>query len=449
LADKATIVPFSQASVISHLSAERELEVLADDGHLCDSLLHQIRESGDTRYVFLCDTRRHGDTGLTRRQSSGVRTRVRFRGSWKVEQLETHTGDIIPVETVHSDGWTVVRYEFYPQGHLLVRLSPSPGSDQPGISLITAPGKEIARLTDIVPVTLSEPNVLLLDQAEWRVNDGDWEPVEEMLRLDNMARQQMGLEPRSGRIVQPWADTTENRLVSTLSLRVRIVSEIHVADPTLAFEYSEGTSLSLDGEPVPVDITGWWVDEAISTIPLPTLAAGEHLLELVIPYTSRTNVEWCYLLGNFGVRLNGRHARLIEPVRQLAPDDWTRQGLPFYTGNLTYHYQISVEAGRFALRIPNFSGAMVGVRIDAAPLTGIAFEPYESCLGELSEGTHQLELTVFGNRFNAFGALHSSVRQSWAGPQAWRTIADQWCYEYMLRPLGLQTAPILLQTPRP
>ena len=171
-------------------------------------------------------------------------------------------------------------------------------------------------------------------------------------------------------------------------------------------------------------------------------------MEFVIPYTPRTNIEWCYLLGDFGVRLNGRYARLIEPVRELAPDDWTRQGLPFYTGNLTYHYHISVEAGSFALRIPNFSGAMVSVRLDGRTCPGIAFEPYESCLGELGTGTHELELTVFGNRFNAFGALHSSVRQSWAGPPAWRTIGEQWCYEYMLRPLGLQTAPILLQASR-
>ena len=446
LADKATVVPFSQASVLSHLSAERELEVLADDGHLCDTLLHQIRESGGTRYVFICDTRRRGEPGLTRTQGSGVRTRVRFRGAWKVEQLETHTGDIIPIETKHVDGWTVLRYEFFPQGHLLVRLNPSSASNLPGISLMAAPPQEVARLTDVVPVNLSEPNALLLDQAEWQVNDGDWQSSEEILRLDNLARQQIGLGPKSGRIVQPWADTTENKVLGTLTLRFRIVSDIHVERPTLAFEYNEGTKLSLDGVPVPIESTGWWVDEAITTILLPALSSGEHLLEFEIPYMPRTNIEWCYLLGDFGVRLNGRHARLIEPVRELAPGDWSRQGLPFYTGNLTYRYQFELESGNLALRIPNFSGAMVGVRLDGQTCSGIAFEPYESRLGELSAGTHQLELTVFGNRFNAFGALHSSVKQSWAGPPAWRTVDAQWCYEYMLRPLGLQTAPILLQT---
>lgn len=449
LSDKAEIVPFSQASVLRQLNSERELEVLADDGRMCDSLLHQIREDGEICYVFLCDTRRRGETGLTRKQSSGVRTRVRFRGTWKVELLDTRSGGILPVETEHSGGWTVIRYEFYPQGHLLVRLSPLPASDQAGMSLIAAPSREVARLTEIAPVTLSEPNALLLDQAEWRVNDKNWQPLEEILRLDNLARQQIGLGAKSGNIVQPWADTTENQILGVLALRYRIISEVQVERPTLAFEYNEGTHLSLNGVSVPPEINGWWVDEAISTIALPALSPGEHLLEFTIPYRPRTNIEWCYLLGDFGVRLNGRHARMIEPVRKLAPDDWTRQGLPFYTGNLTYRYQIEVEAGSFALRIPNFSGAMVGVTIDGRACPGIAFEPYETRLGELGEGRHQLELTVFGNRFNAFGALHSSVRQSWAGPPAWRTVGDQWCYEYMLRPLGLQTSPILLQTSRP
>jgi hypothetical protein len=118
-----------------------------------------------------------------------------------VELLDTRSGGILPVETEHSDGWSVIRYEFYPQGHLLVRLSPSSASAQSGISLIAAPGREVARLTEIAPVTLSEPNALLLDQAEWRnVNDETWQPLEEILRLDNLARPQMGLGARSGNI---------------------------------------------------------------------------------------------------------------------------------------------------------------------------------------------------------------------------------------------------------
>ena len=46
---------------------------------------------------------------------------------------------------------------------------------------------------DPVPVSLSEPNVLLLDHAAYRLNDEEWQPAEEVLRIDNLLRQRLGV----------------------------------------------------------------------------------------------------------------------------------------------------------------------------------------------------------------------------------------------------------------
>lgn len=53
----------------------------------------------------------------------------------------------------------------------------------------------------------------------------------------------------------------------------------------------------------------------------------------------------------------------------------------------------------------------------------IAFEPHTLDMGELEEGTHEIEITAFGNRYNSFGHLHAplSMSKSYCGPGAWRS----------------------------
>ncbi len=75
----------------------------------------------------------------------------------------------------------------------------------------------------------------------------------------------------------------------------------------------------------------------------------------------------------------------------------------------------------------------------------IAFSPHRIDLGTLPAGEHRLDLTAFGNRQNAFGAMHhTNVNLRWVGPDAWRSQGDDWCDEYQLRPCGILTAPRVL-----
>jgi hypothetical protein len=295
-----------------------------------------------------------------------------------------------------------------------------------------------------VTYSLSEPNALLLDQAAWRLDGGDWKPREEILRLDDAVRDALGLPRRGGRMAQPWLEKEDRTKLATLELRFPLECDVPVSKGFLAVEEPESLRLSIDGTGHPVEDAGWWVDEAIRTVPLPDLAPGSHELCLSIDYHRKSNVEWCYLLGEFGVEVAGRNARIVSLPERLEFDDLTRQGLPFYSGNVTCHYELETDTpGTLKLRIPHFSGAVVGVSLDGEAKPDIAFAPYESDLGAAAAGRHRLDITLYGNRHNAFGPLHWAVPQAWVGPQAWRSTGDAWCYEYRLRPLGITSAPHL------
>jgi hypothetical protein len=304
---------------------------------------------------------------------------------------------------------------------------------------------EVGRLSGAVPVTLSEPNVLLLDQASWRLNGGgEWQETEEILRLDNLVRAALNLPSRGGRMAQPWTDHEPAPVLAQLDVRFIIRSDIDIATPQLALEDAETVEVRLDGQAVARNVTGWYVDESIKTIALPPIAAGEHELVLTIPFTRKTNVEACYLLGDFGVVVNGRTARATAPVRELSFGDWTHQGLPFYGGNVTYHCTIAGDGSVMQVECAKFKNPLLSVDLDGRPAGKIVFAPFQLDLGVAAPGEHRIDITAFGNRVNTFGPLHNANEKlTWIGPGAWRHTGTNFSYEYQFKRTGILAAPIV------
>ncbi len=435
LAENCPRAPMNRARLLQALSPYRKVEVRLAAGNPAQTILYQLRAEGENRYLFLCNTDRLGGY-------DGAE--VRLEGLWTGRLLDTMSGFIRPQTMWHEDGWTVIPWDIAPHGHMLLTLEPAAQAvDRLDARTAEVRGhwREHARLDGPVPVTLHEPNVLVLDQAEWRLDEGEWRPREEILRLDNEVRQQLGFPLRFGHMAQPWTDTEEAPVAGMLQLRFRFVSEIPVTGARLALEEADATTITLNGETVSAPVEGYWVDEAIRTVALPDLAAGENELILSVPFHRKRNVEWGYLLGDFGVDVRGREARLTVPVRELAFGDWVHQGLPFYAGNLTYHIPVNGIGREIGVHFPKFKAPLLAVALDGKRLGPVAFRPFRIGLGSLG-GEHDLDVTAYGNRINAFGQLHNSHPDfRWYGPNSWRTTGDIWAYEYQLEPMGILSAP--------
>ena len=169
------------------------------------------------------------------------------------------------------------------------------------------------------------------------------------------------------------------------------------------------------------------------------------MLTLDIPFGKRTNVEWIYILGQFDVRLWGCNATLMPQQKKLGFGDVTSQGMPFYGANITYSMEVEMpEAGDLKIHAPYYRGSLIGVSLDGKREGSIVLPPYTYVIKNVTAGMHTLELTVFGNRHNSFGAMHLiDSSQRWFGPAAWRTEGDDWCYEYRVKPFGILKSPIL------
>lgn len=465
LAERCRRIGFSRTALLEAVEECRDIKVIRQDGYPAEKLLYQMRRDGEKRILFLANTERAGE----------IRSlRVMVRGGWQLRSLDTQSGSITPVEAQQENDWTVVTYDFPPHGHLLLELLPSCESVGKPLPRIVSDPEEleastIGFLRGTMPVTLDEPNVLVLDLPEWRPADEEaWRPREEILRVDNQIRDLFKLPRRGGAIVQPWAQTVSGDLLGRVELRFTVEAACDIAAPELAFEPPEEPfEIEWDGRRVEFCDNGFWTDECVRKTPFPAIEAGKHELIFRCGYSARSGLERFYLLGDFGVGIRGDEAILTAPVREFHWGDIGPQGLPFYGGNVTYHATFDLpESGRCRLRIPGrnsihgelcgnlvsrevpfagFFGTLIGVAVDGREAGAIAFAPFECPFGELSAGRHTVDLTLYGHRANSFGVIHLAFRIPWIGPQAWRTRGDLFSYEYQLRPLGITMAPRILR----
>jgi hypothetical protein len=434
LATRSQRVTCDRGSLLAALAPVRDVAVTHADGRPAGSVLTQLRSEGTDRHLFACNNSK--DQPLWG-------ARIRLRGIWSVRDLDTMHGAQRSLPVRHEAGWTEVSCDLPPCGHALLSCTPSEAAAAPA-SEVQPAWSEVGPLAGPCPIELSEPNVLLLDQAEWRIGTGAWQPSEEILRLDNLARIALGIKPREGHIAQPWSDTTPFPVLGDVGLRFRIRCEVAVTAPRLAMEDCAGAMITVDGRAVANRDAGWYVDEDIRQVALPDLSVGEHLVEVVRPYTRKSGLEWHYLLGDFGVRIAGRGAVITAPVRQLAFGDWCSQGLPFYGGNVTYRVALHADGAALRVALPHIGGPLAKLSLDGQDAGRIWLPPWRLELGAQAAGRHDLAITVFGNRRNSFGAVHCHCAGwRWWGPGSWRTTGDQWAYEYELRPMGLLTAPVV------
>lgn len=306
--------------------------------------------------------------------------------------------------------------------------------------------KEFRQDCDVVlqSTTLSEQNALLLDYAEYQLNDEAWAPAEEVLRIDQLMRERLGFFKKGAKFRQPYTIPPEGRAgAGTLRLKFTFTSEIDTP-AKLAIEAPASVRITLDGEHVPSFSDGWYVDRDIHTIPLPALTTGSHALELEYAYGPLTNLERVYVLGDIGVNVRGRTAQIV-PARALEWGDITRQGLPFYTGNVTYHCAFMSDGSTpLAIKVAHYAGPVVAIAVDGERPAGglLIHEPRTCALGILPAGEHQVDVTVYGDRHNAFGQIHLVPgKTNWLGADSWRSDFDWWSEEYVLEPIGVLNAP--------
>ena len=447
LYDQALKLPFNQTSLLQALEPVRDLDLFHESGRRADQLLYQMRADGDCRWLFIAKGRDPGKAD----QPGAWPLEIKVRGHWRPEFYNTLTGETQTVTATLTADSTTISWPLYDHDSLLFCLRPA----SPGQLTQSGPLNQIANLEqnlqlqalDVfshqVPIVLNEPNVLLLDNAAWKLGDSAWQPADEILRLDNKIRKELGWPTREDKIAQPWT-VSDEPFKHQVSLKFTISCETSVSQPKLALEDAKRAAVRLDGQKVQAGVDGWYVDQTIETISLPDLVPGEHVLEITWPFNQRSNLEWCYLLGDFSVDVQGSRCVVKPPVREVSFSDLTHQGFPFYGGAVRYQLNVEAKGGQIQVHVPFYRGTMLDVYLDSTLCGPAVFSPYTQTISGVADGKHLLELVLYASRVNSFGCVHNCVRDySWFGPDGWRTEGDAFAYEYQLKELGILKAPVV------
>ena len=435
LIEMGTKISYDKNALLEALLPWRFFDIYTSSGRRAERFIHQRRIDGDAEWLFLAN----GVNPFCHDVDEAPSYRFELTGEYKLTEYDTMSGNIHPMAVNYEGGKTIFERKMYLHDSLLFRLEPGRSAEKP--CQIAQPPKETPSIIlKPVEVQLNEPNMLLMDMAEYSVDGAAWQPLEEILRIDNIVRKSLNIPPRRKEVLQPYLiePETPNHF---LRLRFSVPSDIEIPAAYLGLEDVEHTQIIWNAERIIPEVKGWFVDRSIQKISLPGIHKGQNLLEIRVPIGRRTNLEAFYLLGDFGVRIKGVEKRIVAPVRKLGFGDVVHQGFPFYTGNVDYSFDVQV-VNRLRIRVPQYRGALIQVFVDGMSAGTVIFSPYSLEIPEITPGHHRITLRLFGTRQNGFGQLHHTPSvYFYQSPNSWRSDGDLWCYEYQLRPIGILKSP--------
>jgi len=434
--------PDASVKLIELLEPQRELTVKNMHGAPADCFVYQMRQDGDQRFLFLAWAKDEPNIDV----ALPSRYYLTLHFPCTPTLLDTQSGEERPISYEVRDGKTHISVDLAFPCSLLLRLAPQAASR---LSLPEVARPRAAAQIDFksaVPYRRTEDNVALLDMAEWSADGGEFEPREEILRIDELLRKRYRYPRADGHAEQPW-----------------VIPDIPAEHfPTLRFTFTaedafrtdfaceEATAITLNGEQVPVTPCGYYVDKSIHRISLPPLRRGVNHLTVTMPITARISLENCFLLGDFDVDVSGCDLTLRKPSDRLCFGSITHRGMPFYGDNLIYScsFTTALPSALLDIRISQYRGTMMRLYLDGEDLGELIYAPYQKQVRGVKAGEHTLEVLLYTNRQNTFGPVHNcNPFIAYESPATWYSGGNLYSYEYRLRDLGILTSPVITVYP--
>ena len=450
LAQQGITIPFDEEALVAAVRAQSAefVSVTNANGETETAVFAQVRRDfGGNGYaaVVLNTDRDHPRKDLT--------LYLRAPAGYAVEEWNLETGARYHAAEIshEADGIYSIQMSLEAAGTRCFVLTTESDSEMDAVPLYETVATET--LTGEFPYSCDEPNVCVLDWCKWRWQDGEWHDEDEVLRIDRQIRADVGLSKRGGSMFQPWyAKTHHKEKYGTLRLSYEFhIDKLPEMPIYLAGERPELNHYSINGVSLHSDhVNDFWVDDCFKKMKIPAeaLQLGRNEVTIEVTFMSTTNVEALYLVGDFGVQIDGRKRTLVAAPTRMGCDNYAAYRMPFFTGGLTFELMPEVyqdllgdaakDADRIALTPKEWTGGCVKVTC-GDKTTVLGWDPYEADITDAYRQGLPILVTVVGTRVNVFGPLHQIPKPAPScGPNSFVSKGKHWTDDYSLLQSGLR-----------
>ena len=462
--EKFEIVPEIKEAIKKVDGKTRRINITDENGNEIKSILYLLKEDNDFYYLFLCNTGMEWkdvqritfnkkDKRVVERNLGFENVIIKSKNLWKYKPIEVDLikGEIFYPELIKLENGYKIKTDFPPLASHLYLIP----KKELNLKVESRKNYKEKRKIEIkeneFEFLLTEPNVVVLDMPYFKIGNNNWNEKKEILKVDREVRKYLGIPFRDAGMKQPWA---RKKIKNSKSVNVYLKYEFYVeklpSEIKIAIEKPQLYKIYINGFEIYTDmIDGWWVDKSLQTIRFDPsiLKIGKNEIILETDYNeNHPGFEIIYLIGNFGVKIENNQIIITEMPKKIKIGDWTEQNLPFYSGNLSYIFEIEKidikENEKVFLRIIEFFGIGLRILINGKEVGIIAFPPYEIDITDYLNEKNNLIIEVLGHRRNSHGPLH--YFEKWpvgTGPYQFVSEGEQWTEEYQIVPCGLMKKP--------
>jgi hypothetical protein len=435
------LVPFERKSIVKAVknSIISAAEILnSKTGEAYPDIFGQIRRT-DNELIFAALN--------VNREDGYENATVRIKGSGVIEEWDCLNGTQTQINAESKDGWLEFKTDFLPAGEKIYMLKKESNA------IVEHKFKKVKEIELNGPFKyeLEDPNICVLDLAEWKMErDTDWNSLTEVLKIDQAVRNKFDLPLRSGEMLQPWY-VAKNGINKFEKLKLKFVFSIgDMPDSVdLVLEEIDKFTVKINGKNLNLSNPKQnWIDKAFYRVEVPNdyLKNGENEIELETLFSANSNIEAIYLLGDFGVELEGIEKTLSLLPEKIKVGDLTNQKMPFYSGGITYFVDIPdldiTENNKVNLKLNDLSAACAVVSGKGKKQI-VGWDPYKADITDLVDDG-KVSVKAILTRRNTFGPLHQLDDNVVSyGPLNYITEGDEFTNESLLCFSGILKNPIV------
>lgn len=453
--DRVVVLPGHRlAAQTEHLLQKGGVEYIClADENIPGSLLAKLE--GDCRITVagenasdIWSTRRlDGDQTILFMQSmskSEQSVTVTLSKTDNVLLLDEHSGALISLPVTARSDTVSVELSLLPEDNALLLC----GYPQKGRPMPTpAPEKRLILPQGTYSYALSEPNTLPLDEVQIAFGDEAWSHPMSVSEAEEQIRARYGLPPqRFYESAQPWYIHRHQyaSFNEICRMRYRFTVAQMPAQCCLAMEgYATFDCVTLNGNPLPAP-EGYLIDPDLQTIDVASyLQTGKNTVELTFFYNTDIELENMILAGDFAVTaihpaqpLTARNLQIAALPDRITGGSWAENGLPFYTGRVTYFYEWEDSGEACVLDLSGMMALSCVVTHNGQRMVKLC-PPFVFDLSDsIKPGKNRLEIELCAGRKNLLGPLHVE-RPTIVEPDDFRFDSPYWQDRYMLHTFGL------------